>query len=254
MRYAAHLLLATLVGISSLQAQSAPQVERGPDGETKTSVPGVEVLPLPGLPFTGRGHTSFTRTAEGGVSLTTYLEANVGRDSQGRVYRERHRFGPQGVDPKTTLFESYVLDPVAHTRTTCFYATHRCNITDYRPKFNFPIRPAGSYDQGQRFLTREALGNQTMEDLPVIGTLEITTYAPGNIGNDQPITSSREFWYSADLKTNLAVTRKDPRDGNVVVHLSIYSRAEPDPAIFATPPGFTVQDDRHSTNDLISTR
>jgi hypothetical protein len=246
MRYAAYLLLATLVGISSLQAQTAPQLERGPDGEVRTSVPGVEVLPIPGLPFTGRGHTTFTRTAEGGVSLTTYLEANVGRDSQGRVYRERHHFGPQGINPKTTLYESFVLDPIAHTRTTCYYAIHRCSITSYHPKLSFALLPAGPYDQGQRFLTRESLGDQTMENLPVIGTSEVTTYAPGVIGNDQPVTSSREFWYSNDLKTNLAVTRKDPREGTIAVHLSIYSRAEPDPAIFATPPGFTVQDDRRS--------
>ena len=68
------------------------------------------------------------------------------------------------------------------------------------------------------------------------------------IGNDQAITSSREFWYSPDLKTNLAVTRKDPREGTAVIHVTIFSRAEPDPAIFAIPPGFTVQDDRHPTN------
>jgi hypothetical protein len=252
MRYAAYLLLATLVGISSLRAQTGPPqstapVQRGPDGEIRTSVPGVEVLPLPGMPFTGRGHTTFTRSADGGVSLTSYLEANVGRDSQGRVYRERHHFGPADVNPQKTLYESYVLDPIAHTRTACYYPTRRCTITSYHPTLSFAVLPAGPYDQGQRFLTRETLGNQTMEDLPVIGTREITTYAAGVIGNDQPVTSTREFWYSTDLKTNLAVTRKDPREGNVVVHLSIYSRAEPDPAIFATPPAFTVQDDRQLT-------
>jgi len=247
MRYGMFLLLA-LLGVSSLHAQTPNETQRAPDAEARTRVPGVEVLPLPGMPFTGRGHTVFTRTAEGGVSLTNYLEANVGRDSQGRVYRERHHFGLANIDPQKTIYESYVLDPVAQTRTTCYYATHRCTITSYRPQLSYAVLPAGSYDKGQRLLTRDDLGSQTMEGLHVIGTLENTTYAPGVIGNDQTITSSREFWYSPDLKTNLAVTRKDPREGTTVVHLTIYSRSEPDPAIFAIPPGFTVQDDRHPTN------
>jgi len=248
MRHGNLFLFALLLRVSLLHAQPPAEAQRGPDAGARISVPGVEVLPLPGMPFTGRGHTVFTRTAEGGVSLTSYLEANLGRDSQGRVYRERHHFGPQGVDPKTTLYESYVLDPISQTRTVCIYATHRCTITSYRPPLAFAILPAGSYDNGQRFLTRENLGNQTMEGLTVIGTREITNFAPRAIGNDQPITSSREFWYSPDLKTNLAVTRKDSRDGTTVVNLTIYSRAEPDAAIFAVPSGFTVQDDRHPPN------
>jgi len=249
MRYSASLLLASLIGIVSLhahaQAQTTTEIQRGPDGSARTTVPGVEVLPYPNLPFTGRGHTVFTRTTEAGVTLTTYLEANLGRDSQGRVYRERHHFGPAGADPKTTLYESYVLDPVAQTRTTCIYATRVCEVTNYHAHLSFALQPAGAFDNGQRFLTREALGDQTMEGIPVTGTRETITYAPGVIGNDQSVTSSREFWYSPDLKTNLAVARKDPREGTTDVHLTIYSRAEPDPAIFAIPPGFTVQDRRH---------
>lgn len=252
MRYGASLLLAFLIGFASRQAPAQPQTvteaERGPDGNVRISVPGVEVSPLPGMPFTGRGHTVYTRATEGGGSLTTYLEANLGRDSEGRVYRERHHFGPAGTDPKSTLFESYVLDPVAHTRTDCSYTTHRCSVSSYHPKLSFAALPVGPHDNGQRYLTRETLGNQTMEGLPVIGTREITTYAPGVIGNDQAVTSSKEFWYSPDLKTNLAVTRKDPREGTTEVHVTIYSRSEPDPAIFAIPPGFTVQDDRRPAN------
>jgi hypothetical protein len=211
----------------------------------RISVPGVEILPLPGMPFTGRGHTSVTRTTEDGVALTTYLEANAGRDSQGRVYRERHHFGPEGVDPQKTLYATYVLDPIARTRTECDYHTHRCTITSYRPELSFAVLPAGPFDKGQRFLTRENLGNQTMEGLPVVGTRETINYAPGSIGNNQSVTSSREFWYSTDLKTNLAIIRKDPREGTTTVHFTVFSRAEPDPAIFAVPPGFTVQDQRH---------
>ena len=74
-----------------------------------------------------------------------------------------------------------------------------------------------------------------------MGTRETINYAPGAIGNSQSVTSSREFWYSPDLKTNLEVVRKDPREGTTTVHFTVFSRAEPDPAIFAVPPGFIVK-------------
>lgn len=245
MRLRCALLIALLAGFTFLRAQAPVQPQRGPDSGMRTFVPGVEILPLPGMPFTGRGHTVVSHTTENGITLTKYLEANAGRDSQGRVYRERHHFGPDGVNPQTTLYESYVLDPIARTRTECDYATHRCVITNYRPQLSFAVQPAGPFDKGQRFLTRENLGNQTMEGLPVVGTRETINYAPGSIGNNQPVASTREFWYSPDLKTNLTVIRNDPREGTTTIHLTVFSRAEPDPVIFAIPPGFTVQDQRH---------
>jgi hypothetical protein len=245
MRYATPVLLATLfIGLSSSHAQSVPQLQRGPDGTSHTSVPGIEVLPFPGIAFTGKDNIVWTRPMDGGGAITTYVEANVVRDSQGRVFRERHNYSPAKSNPQSTLTEFYVLDPVAHTRTTCVYATHHCNITLYRASLSPRVQPIGSYDNGQRFLTRESIGNQTIGDLPAIGTRETTSIAPGVIGNDQALALTKEFWYSADLKTNLSVTRNDPREGTVAIRLTILSRAEPDPSIFAIPDGFTVQDDR----------
>jgi hypothetical protein len=251
MRSGPVLLLATLLaGISSLHAQPAPQPQQGPDGNPRTRVPGVDVLPLPGLPFIGKDTITWIRPTDGGGSTTVYLEANIVRDSQGRLYRESHRFGPAGTNPRSTLKESTVSDPVAHTRTVCNYATHRCIITNYvaqRPSLTGTpaVTRAGSSDGGQRFLTRESLGEQVMENLPVTGTRETTTIAPGVMGNDQALTMSREIWYSPDLKTNLAVTRVDPREGTQVIRLAILSRSDPDPSVFAPPPTFTVQDARH---------
>jgi hypothetical protein len=46
-------------------------------------------------------------------SITTYLDAKAIRDSQGRLYRERHRFGPANVDPESTLIEFLIDDPVS---------------------------------------------------------------------------------------------------------------------------------------------
>jgi hypothetical protein len=177
-------------------------------------------------------------------TVTTYETSKIFRDSQGRVYRERHHFEPQGVDPAKGLYEFYILDPQAHTYTNCTLATHLCVITNFYPRLSYPLTPAGPFDNGKRFLARDSLGEQTVDGLLTTGTRETTTIAPEAIGNDQPLTLSREFWYSPDLKTNLIVTRTDPRDGTVAVHLQVISRNDPDPGIFTIPPGFTVRDAR----------
>jgi hypothetical protein len=95
-------------------------------------------------------------------------------------------------------------------------------------------------------ITRESLGHKFADDLPVVGTREIITIAAGAIGNDRNLTLTREFWYSPDLKTNIAATRTDPREGTQVIRLAILSRGEPDPSAFTVPPNSVVADLRGS--------
>ena len=237
------VLAASVASLGSVHAQTAPQVQRGPDGGPSTYVPGIDVLPLPGLPFSANDKTVWTRPIENGGSITTYLVAKVIRDSQGRLYRERHHFGPANVDPESTLVDFSIYDPATRKRTICTRRTHVCRIVGFQPQFSFATQPVGPFDQGRRDLTRESLGDRTMQDLPVTGTLEKVTVAPGTVGNDQLLTISREFWYSPDLKTNLAVTRNDPRVGTQAITLLILSRNEPDASAFAVPAGYTVLDE-----------
>lgn len=197
------------------------------------------------MPFTGIDKIVWTRPAEDGVTITRYAVAKVFRDSQGRVYRENHHFGLENADPQSTLYQFTVRDPVNQTHTICDVASHVCHIVSYQPLLSSTVQPVGPFDQGRRYLTRDRLGDQTMSDLPVVGTIEKTLIQPGTIGNDQRITWSREFWYSADLKTNLAVTRIDSV-GTQAITLTILSRTDPDPSVFAIPAGYKVQNDRHT--------
>jgi hypothetical protein len=79
-----------------------------------------------------------------------------------------------------------------------------------------------------------------------VGTRETLTISAGAIGNNQPVVTTREFWYSSDLEINLSVTRKDPREGTQVLQLIDLSRSEPDPSLFQVPADFTVADARAS--------
>jgi hypothetical protein len=50
---------------------------------------------------------------------------------------------------------------------------------------------------------------------------------------------------SPELQVNLAITRKDPREGTQVIRVHEVSRSEPDPSLFKVPDGFTVHDLRN---------
>ena len=93
-------------------------------------------------------------------------------------------------------------------------------------------------------MTRDSIGTDVLDGLNVIGTRETITINAGVLGNERALVSTREFWYSPDLETNLSITRKDPRLGKQVIHLSEISRTEPDSAKFQVPAGFTVEDVR----------
>ncbi len=238
------LLLILLSSSPLLQAQTVAEPSRGPDSPTRTITPGIEILPYPNLPFSAVDTIIQTRPLEGGGSVVTSVIARAVRDSQGRVYRERHAFAPEGTDPQKTLYEFYILDPIASARTACTLATHQCVVTSYHPQFSLRLMPAGPFDHGRQMLVRDNLGQQSIGDLTTIGTRETITISPGTLGNDRPLTLTREFWYSPELKTNLAVTRADPRLGTVDIHLNVQSRDEPRPDIFAIPDGYTLRDAR----------
>jgi len=232
-----------------VQAAAAPQAGealRGPDGGTRYRVAGIEVISVAGKPFTAKDSIEWTRRLEDGSAVTVHLYAAMARDSQGRIYRERRNFVPANSDQEPRMFETILYDPAARTKTTCTLATRQCTVASYRPITSFAVQPPGPFANFTRTLAREDLGTNMIDGLNVTGTRETTSINPGVVGNDRPLVTTREFWYSPDLETNVAVTREDPREGTQYIHLINLSRSEPDPAIFAVPAGFVVHDLRHS--------
>lgn len=223
---------------------STQEPSRGPDGGTGHHVSGVEVLSIPGKPFSAKDTIDWTRTLEDGSTVTLHLDAFLARDGQGRVYRERHHFVPANSQDAAPLYEIRMYDPVSRTQLLCDGRSYRCALYDYKPQTSFEPTPEGSYQQETRTLTRERLGSDAIEGIQVQGTRETWTVSSGAIGNERPLVKAREFWYSDELQTNLAVIRTDPIEGKQVIQLSHISRGEPDPHLWDVPIGFTVRDVR----------
>jgi hypothetical protein len=235
------LVAVSALAAGNLQAQDTP---RGPDGGTTTRVSGVELLAVPDLPFSGNSNIEWTRMLEDGSQVTVHLQANLARDNRGRIYRERRSFVPVSSAGPGRLNEIHIYDPVARTQTLCNVTTFLCVRRSYTPLTFFNARPIGWTRDNASFLARESLGSDQIEGQNVSGTIETTTINIGVLGNDRALVSTREFWYSAELQTNLAVTRNDPREGRQVIRLTGLSLSEPNPELFKVPIGYTVIDER----------
>jgi hypothetical protein len=237
------ILLAALAFVPGFLSAQDP--ERGPDSSESTHVPGISMLAIPGKPFSGVDNIEWTRTLEDGTTVTTHLTAPLARDSQGRIYRQSQHF--VSLDKKSPATQIQIYDPITRSETICSPKSLQCTIQDYKPRTFFETTPAGPIDNGNRFLARESLGSQMIEGIYTNGTRETTTINPGVLGNDRPLVSTREFWYSDELQTNLSVTRIDPRNGKQAIWITNISCSEPDFHLFEIPIGYTIVRDYRSS-------
>lgn len=96
------------------------------------------------------------------------------------------------------------------------------------------------YTTGQaKYETRtEDLGTRDFEGVSATGTRRVTTIPAGAIGNERPIETVYERWYSKELEMVVYSKRSDPRVGEQTYRLTNINRSEPDPSLFTVPPGY----------------
>jgi hypothetical protein len=86
----------------------------------------------------------------------------------------------------------------------------------------------------------EQLGEQNMEGVKSRGTRTTNTIQAGEIGNDRPLTTVSERWYSDELQTEILNKRTDPRMGENTFRLTNINRGEPAAYLFQIPSGYNV--------------
>jgi hypothetical protein len=203
---------------------------------------GVQVLVVAEKPFSGRYSIDSSRSLDDGSVQTTHVETRVARDSEGRVYRERHNLASGNSDEQSSPTNFFIFDPVAHTRTSCNLTARHCDIQRYQGVSSLRPIPDGFFDPSYHFDTRENLGSDVIEGIDVVGTRETVT-SRGGWPAEKWQVSTREYWYSPELGLHLSATSKVPA-GTQVVRVNELSRAEPDPAMFQIPENFAVEDHR----------
>jgi hypothetical protein len=109
------------------------------------------------------------------------------------------------------------------------------------------VAAAGPNAEVRRVMVRqpmksESLGKRTIEGVPAEGTRMSATIETGAIGNDRPIQSVTERWFSPELQTVMLLRTTDPRTGEESFKLVNVNRSEPAAYLFQVPAGYQVID------------
>ena len=100
----------------------------------------------------------------------------------------------------------------------------------------------GPLANGAGFHQHEELGVANTNGVDTTGYRETNTINAGVLGNDRPMVTTREFWYSARLGINLISKVDDPQSGKQVFTSIDVTTSEPDPALLAVPGDFRIVD------------
>jgi hypothetical protein len=90
--------------------------------------------------------------------------------------------------------------------------------------------------------SHEDLGTMVIEGYTVTGTRYTNTIPAGVMGNDQPMTTTNERWFSQDLKMELLNKSESPESGKRVHRLVNIRLGDPDPLLFQVPADYTVKE------------
>lgn len=227
------ILLAAIFPIAIFSQDSTPKSPariQTQDGGTRQVLESIVIPPMANSPFTATLHTEWVRGGAGNGTITLVNNRRIARNSNGRIYQERWLLVPKNGRDQSLMNAVQFSDPSEHTLYTCWTLTSDkvCRITTYLPT------------------TREDLGHRWLVSIDTVGTRVNTVLKPGVFGNDEEVTLSREFWYSAQLGIDLLSTRSDPRFGTQTFTITDISLAEPDPHLFDIPEGFKVVDQRQT--------
>ncbi len=116
--------------------------------------------------------------------------------------------------------------------------------------FNFtlveePFPPFGAARRDMKVSTNtERLGKQMIEGVECEGARAVANMPAGAIGNERPIETVNETWYSPELQVMILSKRSDPRFGESTYRVTNIVRSEPDAPLFQVPSEYTIIDNR----------
>ena len=214
-------------------------------------------------PFSADVTIESSRTLADGNHIRQTINSKVYRDSEGRTRREQ-AVNLNGLASDANMQQMvFINDPVAGVsyslnakeRTGMKFMRIGAGRGSLRAPLGAAVRSPGFRSgensaggvMGRRYAANqnaksESLGRQTIEGVPADGTRTTVTIPAGQAGNDQPIVTVLESWYSPDLQTTVLSKRSDPRIGETVTRLTNIGRGEPAHSLFEAPADYKIDD------------
>ena len=212
-------------------------------------------------PYKAQANTETRRTLADGSHITQSTTAMIARDSEGRTVNA------QKVGDSLTI--TTIFDPVAKTHIDYTSDTKIAHVLALPAPTGSPSQVSvamggavsgfaagppngavGFFVQGRavssrpagKHTTTEPLGTKTIEGIQVTGTRTTSTIPAGAIGNEEELTTTREEWYSPELKLVVQSTQNDPRFGQTTYTLNDIQQGPPDQALFQAPPDYKLEE------------
>ena len=238
---------------------------------------GMEMTPpgriVRGAPYSAQAVTEVSQTLSDGNKVHRVTTGAVYRDGQGRTRIEAVPGGmgplaPAGEQAQLTTITdpvagfTYVLDPAQKTATKVpLRGAGRMMGGRMGPGMGHGgmgqgMGPGGGMGQGMgpgggewmmhsgpfasNDLKTETLAAKQIEGVQAEGRRVTTTILAGQIGNERPIVTVTERWFSPQLQVLMLMTHNDPRMGQNSYKLTKVTLGEPDHSLFELPAGYTV--------------
>lgn len=219
-----------------------------PDGGTREVLLSIFIPSLPNAPFAATVNTEWIRALPDGTRITLKNHRLIARDKRGRIFQERRALVPEDGKQESVVTQTEISDPVAHEQYICAPREHVvCQLEVFHPVESASPAIGSTAQKTPGSPEEESLGTQWIAGMEAVGTREIEVTPKGAIGNDSPILSKREYWYSRQLGLNILSIRDDPRFGTQKFELSDVTLGEPDAKLFAPPEGSKILDLRGPT-------
>jgi hypothetical protein len=257
-------LYGALFGVISLSAQDAALKKKLDEAMAQVVSDGIiNAKPVKGAPYSAQSTSETVQVLADGNRITNTNSTTIFRDSQGRERREESS-GAEG-----TVRSIRISDPVEGVNYT-LRPEARIALKNFQPKLGtiVPDKEAAKAKMDLESIMKarvptimmdstisssqpavslmnakvENLGTQMIEGVTAEGTRRTTTIPAGQIGNELPIVTVNERWYSPELQVVVMSTRSDPRTGTTTYKLTNINRSEPAPTLFQVPPDYTLQD------------
>jgi len=226
---------------------------------------------VPGKPYSATQRVQTHQPLVDGNTITIEQQSRLFRDAAGRTRRE-DEVGPQGArewrvtvtDPVAGL--AFTLDPRRQEAYRLPDTGSSVTLAGPAPGGDggfgllaaaTPVAgmAAGAASTADAFAAgaaiqlpfpgeprSESLGEREHEGLRVTGSRTTVVIPAQAIGNRAPIEIVTEQWFCPELDVVVESLHRDPRIGETRYRLVDIRRGEPAAALFAIPPGYTVQD------------
>ena len=163
---------------------------------------------------------------------------DVARDSAGSIRREARVFANSASSQPTGSINVEIFDARNHLFIRLDPATQIASITAHGATNPSLIPTTGRPFNAVSTVPPVYLGTQTLGAYSVMGSHRIWSYTDPSQGTT-PIVITQDTWTSPELRTALLIQTSDSLGHSTTTTLKEIVIGEPDPSLFAIPPGYT---------------